>query len=665
MKRVGWAVMVVGLSGVLFPLSAQDQIDSYTPDFFASSRPATAMDMISRLPGFSFEGGDGSRGFSGNAGNVLINGKRPTSKTDGLFQVLQRIVAGDVERIDVIRGGAPGIDMQGKPVVANVIRKTADSTNIVVSAGLFTFHTGRVIPSAQLQYSRTIDDRSYEFSIRRDANFNDDMGAADITHIDSAGTAVLTNQQRRGTGGNIGVNSAIKLPLLGGDFGANATVNHNEFSNDTLYEYAAGAQQFSSTNRNQNAELGANYQMELGDATLDMVGLQRVGHQVSTQILNNGGGDDRFSSLRDTGESIARFSLRYPLNDELTAEGGAEIAYNTLEGEAVLRQGGSVVTLPSSLVEVNEKRGEAFLQASWQAREDLTLEGGLRAEYSTITSSGPTGQSRSFFYPKPRIQLAWNITPDALLRLRLEKRVGQLNFGDFVSSANLTQNNITAGNPELHPDQRWQYEMVYEHHFWERGAFTVTLMHQEITDLIDNKVLVTSTGTFDVRGNIGDATSERLGVETTIPTDRFGIKGGLLNLEANWRDSALTDPVTGLSRRFSFEDAASYEVRFSQDLEEWKSTWSVAYNHGWKEIGYRLSQIDRFYGDPWINASWTYKPSADLNLTFSANNILPPSRRRDTLYFSGPRNSAALLRQEIEVGYSRPRFQINLRKTFN
>jgi len=42
--------------------------------------------------------------------------------------------------------------------------------------------------------------------------------------------------------------------------------------------------------------------------------------------------------------------------------------------------------------------------------------------------------------------------------------------------------------------------------------------------LIDNKPLVTVSGTFDVRGNVGDATSDRFSLDTTIPTDKFGIK---------------------------------------------------------------------------------------------------------------------------------------------
>ena len=79
--------------------------------------------MVNALPGFALDAGDGVRGFGGAAGNVLIDGERPATKNDTLDEVLQRIPASSVARIDVIRGGAPGIDMQGKTVIANVIRR--------------------------------------------------------------------------------------------------------------------------------------------------------------------------------------------------------------------------------------------------------------------------------------------------------------------------------------------------------------------------------------------------------------------------------------------------------------------------------------------------------------------------------------------------------------
>ena len=68
-------------------------ITPYVAAFFAASQPNSAMDMISRIPGFSFDGGDNVRGYGGAAGNVLIDGQRPATKSESLEDALRRIQA--------------------------------------------------------------------------------------------------------------------------------------------------------------------------------------------------------------------------------------------------------------------------------------------------------------------------------------------------------------------------------------------------------------------------------------------------------------------------------------------------------------------------------------------------------------------------------------------
>ena len=53
--------------------ASQQGVLVFTPDFFADQRPNTALDMVNRIPGFSVQDGDGSRGFEGAVGNILIN----------------------------------------------------------------------------------------------------------------------------------------------------------------------------------------------------------------------------------------------------------------------------------------------------------------------------------------------------------------------------------------------------------------------------------------------------------------------------------------------------------------------------------------------------------------------------------------------------------------
>ncbi len=92
----------------------QSGVLDYRPEYFTPVRPATAMDMVTWLPGFTFEDSRDLRGLAGSVGNVLIDGKPPTSKTDTLTTILGRIPSSQVERVDVIVGGAPGIDMRGR-----------------------------------------------------------------------------------------------------------------------------------------------------------------------------------------------------------------------------------------------------------------------------------------------------------------------------------------------------------------------------------------------------------------------------------------------------------------------------------------------------------------------------------------------------------------------
>ena len=84
----------------------------YPADYFARSQPATAFDMVRLVPGFRLQEGDAElRGYSGAAGNVLVDGQRPASKQETLEDVLKRVPAETVERIELIRSGAGAYDM--------------------------------------------------------------------------------------------------------------------------------------------------------------------------------------------------------------------------------------------------------------------------------------------------------------------------------------------------------------------------------------------------------------------------------------------------------------------------------------------------------------------------------------------------------------------------
>ena len=90
-KRVSVTSLIVtaAFGLIITPAFSQDTLltdsDSkaqvFGPDYFTQFAPQTAADMVARLPGFEIRGNEGgSRGFGEACLNILINGRRPSSK---------------------------------------------------------------------------------------------------------------------------------------------------------------------------------------------------------------------------------------------------------------------------------------------------------------------------------------------------------------------------------------------------------------------------------------------------------------------------------------------------------------------------------------------------------------------------------------------------------
>ena len=109
------------------------------------------------LPGFVFtDTNTQQRGYRRLAGNVLINGARPAAKTDDLqSRALRASPVAHVDHIEVIRGGAPGIDMQGQTVIANVILKQADN-HVIVTLADTIYGDGHQGPAASVEFNGSL-----------------------------------------------------------------------------------------------------------------------------------------------------------------------------------------------------------------------------------------------------------------------------------------------------------------------------------------------------------------------------------------------------------------------------------------------------------------------------------------------------------------------------
>ena len=664
---VGAAVMALLMAGTAQAEQADTGTLSYDAAFFAAQRPSTAYDMIGRLPGFTFTDVGTARGFAGTAGNVLINGQRPTSKTDLLQSVLTRILASNVERIDLIRGGAPGIDMQGQTVVANVITKKQDSLNVIVSAEDVVFLDGHMVPHPTIQFTQHKGDAAFEGSIGVAQGFDDSVGPGTHDIFDGSGH-LLSHDTTHSHGLGIGpaAKGAVTLPLLGGEFKTNFTVFISPFIDSLIYERPGFLETFKDRSRDNGSELGLHWKGSLGGTELETLILQRLDHTAANSDSDDGTTAQHFVSITDTGESIARATLRYLPLPELTLESGAELAFNFLGGRTAFFVNGVSQPLPAADAHVQELRGEAFAQGTWKFAPKWMLEAGIRAEYSRIGETGSIRDSRSFFYPKPRAVLTWSPDSDTQIRVRYEKVVGQLDFNNFISTANLSSTGVTAGNQNIRPDQRMQYELSLERHFWGKAAVVLTLMHEEIKDVVDFVPIKDSMGNlFDAPGNIGNGSNNHINLQLTLPLDRIFIPNGLLTTSAIFDLSNVRDPVTGTNRVISLQRPQNINANFTQDIDSLKSTWGINYYNAWDEYSYRLTTSrHRKVTPPYFQAFWDYKPSPKWNFHFEVDNLTSFAFHDNNFTFAGPRNISPLVSVDEYTSHSMPQFDIRIRYTY-
>ncbi len=480
----------------------------YPPAFFDQYRPSTAQDMISRIPGFTYNKGDDVRGFGGAAGNVLIDGERPSSKTVTLDDALRRILASQVVRIDLIRGGAPGVDMQGQAVVANVIRKTGADTSVSVEfmGKVYNDHpmgaTGRLDASTKVGNLRLSGAASARIEKQQG-----DSGNGNFYRRNGAGGVIAAGPFYANIDSRIySANGAAEFR----NFRLNAGVERTETPRT---EYAdlttnVGLRVLERTINDldtNKAEVGGDYQQPLAFGVVGrLVALHTYKASDLTSVQTGARAPSQSTKAARGHESIVRGTLR-GLFLGTTLETGGEVALNTLDVVSSLTTGGVAVVLPSANVRVEEKRAEGFLNVSVKPTPRLSLDGGLRVETSTITQSGDVSKRKTLTFFKPRLTLAYEVSPKAQLRARFERTVGQLNFEDFAASGDLSAGVLNVGNSNLEPERAWVAELAWEQRFWGAGALVLTATHSAVEQVSDVVPIVVGPSVFDAPGRVASA----------------------------------------------------------------------------------------------------------------------------------------------------------------
>ncbi|MEE9328682.1 MAG: TonB-dependent receptor [Parvularculaceae bacterium] len=579
------------------PASAQSSttqsgaVQTYPKTYFDQFRPQTARDMIERLPGFTIDTGEDLRGFGSGAGNVLINGARPSSKTGGVEDALERISASSVERIDLIRGSAGASETAGQSVVANVIT-VQNSRTARWELQLERAAHGKINTAVEFVLSQPVV--GWNTSTKINAFL--ERRPLDGSRISRDATGLVTFSElesRPSEAHQLAISSEAKRAAFGGSLMLTGRYSHTPGSFDMQrLGFDGGVVQSVPDQRlligfervTTDAEIGIDWTRSLSnDWTIKFLSLSLVRdvdakslvfleRPVGVNVSNS-----LFDSQQETFETVARATLGQAGERRLRSEFGAEVAYNRLNSNLSLRfedaSGVTDIELPAANVLVEELRGEAFANLIWKATEKFSAETGVGAELSKISVSGDADNTQTFFFVKPFATLIYDPRPGVQFRLDARRTVGQLDFTDFAASASAADDRLLGGNPELGPDQTTRLSSSIDLRSEARGALNVEVFHEWRDDVLEQTVLPSG-----VQG-LGNAGSARVwGVKSTasLPLSAV-IPGGLLELEAELRDSTFADPIITASRSVSSIDSADIFVQFRQDLPERKFAWGLSY----------------------------------------------------------------------------------------
>lgn len=635
----------------------------YDAAFYGAFAPRTALDMINQTPGFVFnKGDDQQRGFAGAVGNVLIDGERLSAKSQSLTDVLERVPAAEVQRIEILRGAEVAGDASGAPVLANVVR-TRVANSGTWDAGTEVTNKKDPVPVGHFAWSGRDD--ATQYSIGANVYSHDHLSPFVRTVTDGSGEEVA---ERRGSTphrqGQYTLNGQLAMPAGDGKLTFTGQTEYLTYSEDWWQDTLApdGAPVDSDKapydENTRSAELGVNWTRPVGSWDMELVGLatrKKYASAVTSTHFDDTGAPQLATTQhvdQDSGESIVRGTFRRALGAG-RIEAGGEVAINTLDGASDLAvdsgSGPTPVAVPNANLSVQENRAEGFVAYATPLNADWSFDARVAAETSRLEFSGDTDQSVALTYLKPRVQFTRRFGPHQL-QFRVYRDVGQLDFTDFVTTSSLSDNVVHGGNPDLRPQTAWSFEVDADLRFPGDAALRVRGFKQYLDDVVDLIPVGPPGAQFTAPGNIGKGTLLGSEISLRLPLKPV-LPGGNLTISGKLQDANVTDPVTGETRNISnfIENQVTAELR--QDATAAKLAWGLQFQAYSPTVNYRLRETDNYRQVRRLDAYLESTLIEGFKLKLTGYNILSDTERRDRGFYTPDRTGVLALE---ELTYSRP-----------
>jgi hypothetical protein len=660
---------------------------SYDADFFAQYAPRTALDIARRVPGFNLDLGNVDiRGFAAAAGNVVINGARPSSKAETLETTLARIPARRVSKVEIGPGDLYGADYSTKSQVLNIILSAEGGIDGNVTGSVRRLYTGRLVPDGSASALIRRGPSSFNLSAGFNNVLNHEEGTDTLTFVPSG--ELVEHRRKFNSYQDFNPFLSASWALERADdksMRLNARWSPGQFDlfqrnrvtptgepphdDNLLQDYDNGV-----------FELGGDVTRPLAGGAIKLVGLatRRKRDNFDSYIERNGlledgavqvgGFEQRQNAKRN--ETIGRLTWSRQNLGGFSAEVGAEGVLNTLDNTTELllvNSDGSKtrIDFPVDSAKVKEKRGEAFVNVGKTLSTALRVDAGLRYEFSHLTVTGDATADRKLKFLKPSATVDWKPGGGWHTQFSIKRTVAQLDFFDFVTVAELSTDRVNAGNANLQPQRAWELRLTADHPLFGQGLVKLDLGYDLISKLQD-RILIFDEETdrfFDAPGNLGKGTHAFATLTVDAPLSRLW-KGLRVKMNGTVRRTRVDDPITGEPRNFS------------NFFPNWEWNVDVRRDAGAFSYGFVISDRDRFTffrtdefdinfnGGPYGTAFVEYRPGPRTSVTLDIDNALNTSGNRNRVLFDPNRAVPKVVIDELRERNRHLNLGLTIKQTF-
>ncbi len=612
----------------------------YPASFFKPFAPRTALDVARQVPGISLDFGDSDvRGFSGSVGNIVINGVRPSTKSESLDTLLSRIPASRVIRVEVGPGDLYGADYASKGQVLNIILSVSSGFAGEITGSIHRDWTGHIAPNGEVTALLQRGDSSFNLSAGSGIDDHTEEGTDDL--FDAATGDLLEHRRKINTIRERDPFLSANWALEHGDSDsihlnarwAPSTYKLTQANHVTPVDGPVRDDALIEDHKHPVIELGGDISRPLGAGAVKFVALatRRKKDDFDANYNRGAGGSPLLGGYEQTEkaslqETIGRISYSQPKLLGFSFEGGLEVAYNKLDDNldlSVIDDNGTKtpINLPIDNATVSEIRGEAYVNAGRPLSSNVRLDLGLRYEASKLKVRGDATADRALKFFKPSVTLDWRPGNGWHTQLIIRRTVAQLDFYDFISSADLGSDRVNGGNADLQPQREWQARIVIEKPILDDGFVKVALGYDLVQLLQDRVLIFTPDGAFDAPGNLGTGRRQFIKLNLDAPLTSFGLPGVRWKTDVTLQRTRVEDPIWHTQRRWTdFWPWFQWDTELRRD--EGAFSYGIAVSDRDKFYMFRTDEIySNWNGGPYGTAFVEFRPDSRTTIRLDGDNI--------------------------------------------